>query len=588
MLQESNRNGIRNRLTWSRRRALGVAAAGTGAAFLAACGGGKNSSSSKSAATTAATSASANTSGAPAASAAAATRPAQAPAAAVTTPPPAAAAEQPVRGGTLRLGTWLNVLGIDPHIEVSVGLVQIARIYTYLGGFNTIDQTWNPVFADSVEQKSPQEFVFKLKKGVKFHNVTPVNGRECTAQDVVYSFQRARDLPQSQGAVFFKQYVDQMEAIDPYTFRLTTKTPYAETMYELGEWKKAIVAREAVEKFGDLSQNAIGAGPYIMEEYVKGDRLNLKRNPDYFDSKLPYPDKVTWVTILDQGTLLQAYKADKLDINGTLLTKLDFDDLKKNDKLVNVKYPGLHYGWFGVNVSVKPFSDKRVRQALWALVDRQQFIDKVGLGEGTPQAVLSNGLSFWVLSQDEIKPYVTPDIKKAKDLLAAAGYPNGFDMDLDTSGGVQLYIDHSDVLVPQLKQVGINAKPRLSELSSFLSNTLFKGNFNAVVLTGNPYETPNRPLDFYHKNGVSDLNWFHYDNPDINALIDAQKMELDNNKRQKLVKDAQKAIMEDAAPLISFFSPVVFDSYHKRVGGYDPTLRQYQIYRYTEYIKPNV
>jgi peptide/nickel transport system substrate-binding protein len=550
----------------SRRWVLGSGALGAGAAFAAACGGGSDDKKDSGAAQQQAT----------------ATGPAPA------GPISQATQETPVKGGTLRRGTYLNVLGIDPHIEVSVGLVQMAAVYTYLGGFNIVDQTWNPVFAQGVEQKSTQEFVFTLKKGVKFHNVPPVNGREVTAEDVKYSFERARDHPKSQGAAFFKQFVDKMEAVDPYTFRLTTKQPFAETLFELGEWKKAIVPREAVEKFTDLSQNAIGAGPFIMEEYVRGERLKLKKNPDYFDKNLPHLDALTWITILDQNTLLQAYKSDQIDINGTLLSKLDYDDLRRNDKLNNIKYPGLHYGWFGVNASVKPYNDKRVREALFLAIDRAQFIDKVGQGEGSPQAVLSNGLNFWALSQDEIKPYITPDLKKAKDLLTAAGYPNGFEMEIETSGGVQLYIDHAEVLVPQLAKIGVTAKLKLNDLSAFLADKLFVGKFNhAVVLTSNPYETPNRPLDFYHKNGVSELNWYHYDNPQVNALIDAQKVELDVNKRQKIVKDAQKAILEDAAPLTSFFSPTVFSSQHKRVGGSDPLLRTYQIFRYSEFIKPN-
>jgi peptide/nickel transport system substrate-binding protein len=227
-----------------------------------------------------------------------------------------------------------------------------------------------------------------------------------------------------------------------------------------------------------------------------------------------------------------------------------------------------------------------VRQALWLAIDRSQFIEKVFQGAGTPQAVLSNGLTFWALSQEEIKPYVTPDLKKAKDLLTAAGYPNGFDLTIDSSGGVQLYIDHLEVLTPQLKAIGVNVKTQLSDLPSFLSDKLFLGKFDAVVLTGNPNETPMRPLDLYHKNGVAGLNWFHYDNPKVNQLVDAQKAELDINKRQQLVKDAQRAILEDWAPLTTFVSPTLFLSYNKRVGGFDPTQRKYVYYTYSEYLKP--
>src|SRR5581483_7491961 len=137
-----------------RRWVLGGTAALGGAAFLAACGGSKKNEDSTTGAAQQAT----------------ATGPAPA------GPVSQATAETPVKGGTLRLGTFLNVLGIDPHIEVSVGLTQMGKVYTYLGGFNSIDQKFNPIFAQSVEQKSPTEFVFQLRRGVKFQNIAPVSG----------------------------------------------------------------------------------------------------------------------------------------------------------------------------------------------------------------------------------------------------------------------------------------------------------------------------------------------------------------------------------------------------------------------------
>lgn len=549
----------------SRRRAFGAGALGLGAAFLAACGGGddKDDTPSSSGASAQPT----TTGPAPAGAAAQAT----------------AASEAAVKGGTLRLGTFLNVLGIDPHIEVSVGLTQMQAVYTYLGGFNTVEQKYSPIFAETLEQKSPTEFVFKLRKGVKFHNVAPVNGREVTAQDVLYSFERFRDLPKAQNNDFFKSTVDKMEAVDPYTFRLTTKSPFADSLSELGGSQKAIVPREAVEKFTDLSTQAIGAGPFMFEDYAKGERLSVKRNPDYFDKGFPHLDAIKWTTVLDMNTLVQAYKSDQLDVNGALLTKLDYDDLRKNDKLNTSKRPALHYGSLGLNASVKPFDDKRVRQALWLGMDRAQFIDKVGLGEGTPMGVLNNGLSFWALSQDELKPYIGYDPKKAKDLLTAAGYGNGFEFDVETSGGVQLYIDHVEVMVPELKKLGITAKPKLSDLPAYLSDKLFKGAFNATVFTHNPYETPKIPLGFYHKNGIGALSWWHYDNPQVTAAIEAQAAELDVNKRQKLVKDAQKLILEDGGPMINFYSPTLFESANKRVGGFDFDLRLFRWFRQAEF-----
>jgi peptide/nickel transport system substrate-binding protein len=553
----------------SRRRMLaGAGAAGVGAAGLALVGCGDDDD---------------GGGGGPAGPTTAAPTPAQQGVATAAT----AAADKPVRGGTLRLGTWLNVLGIDPHIEVSVGLTQMSKVYSYLGGFSSTDQKFYPQLAESVETPSPTEFIFKLRKDVKFQNVAPVNGRALTAEDVLYSLQRFRDIPQAQNNDFFKTTTDKMQVIDQYTFKLTTKLPYAESLSEIGGIQKAIVAKEDVEAKKDLSVGGVGSGPFIIKDYEKGVKLNLERNPDYFDKDKPYPDKITWQTILDQSILLAAYKNDQLDINGTLLTKLDFEDLQKNNKLVNVKIPALHYGSLGMNASIKPFNDPRVRQAIYVGVDRKPFIDKVFLGEARVMGPLSAGLDFWALTAEQLKPYIGPDIQKAKELLSAAGYADGLSFDIETSGGVQLYIDHAEVLLSELKKIGINATLKLSDLPSYLSTKLFTGEFGATVFTHNPYESPKIPLGFYHKNGLGNGSWWHYDNPAVTAAIDKQAGEMDVQKRKQLVLDAQKLILDDYAPLLNFASPTLFNSYHKRVGGYDVNLRGYQAFRISEYINPN-
>ena len=569
----------------SRRRALGLAGSGATGIVLAACSSGNSNNSSGRSVTT-----SAGVGAPPAATGTAVSRSnggttAAGGSTAAGTP---AANESPVRGGTLRAGTYLNVLGIDPHISVSFELVWINKIYSRLGGYSSTNAKFNPIFAESVEQPSPTEFIFKLRQGWKFHNIAPVNGREQTAADILYSLQRFRDLPQAQGNDFYKSVVDTMEVPDPYTFRLTTKLPYAETLTELGNWQILIVPHEAVEKFGDLSQNAIGAGPFILDEYVKGEHIALKRNPDYGDKTLPYLDGYKAITILDPQTLLQAYKSDQIDINGATITKSDYEDLQKNNKLVNSKIPALYYGSFAMNASIKPYNDKRVRQALYVGIDRGQFIDKVGEGDGVPMGPLSAGLDFWALSQDELKPYIGLDVKKAKDLLAAAGYANGFDVTIETSGGVPLYISHANIMVSELKKLGINAKLNLTDLPSYLSDKLFKGDFDTTIFTHNPYETPKVPIGFYHKNGIGSGSWWHYDNEDISAAIDAENQEVDVNKRQQLVKQVQKMILDDAGPLLNLFSLTQYNSMNRRVGGFDLALRQWQYLRNSEYIRPTL
>jgi len=496
------------------------------------------------------------------------------------------AAETPVKGGTLRTGTSVAALGIDPHTAVGDGQPTVVKVYSYLGAYDNINQQYTLLNAESLEQPSDNEFIFKLRPGVRFHDIAPVSGREVNAQDVVYSFERFRDHPRAQGNAFYKTLVERMDAPEPGVFHVKTTTPYAEALSDMFGIQKPIIPREAVEKFGDLSINAIGAGPFMLDEYVRGERTVLKRNPNYLDPDLPHVDTIRQVTILDPNTLLQAFKSDQLDINGAELTKLDFDDLSRDDTLVTVRLPALYYGSLGVSVAVKPYDDPRVRQALYVGIDRRQFIDKIGLGEGSAMGPLNVGHEFWVISPEELKPYVGPDVKKARDLLSAAGYPDGFDMTL-TTGSIPSYTNHAEVLIPELKKIGINARLQTSEIGSYLTNVLRPGNFEATVFVHAAYDTPRIPLSHYHKGGLDGgVSRWRYDNPRVNALFDTQNGALDVNQRRQIILDLQRAILEDWAPMINLFSPMGYVAYHRRLGGYDPRLRSYQLFRYSEFLKP--
>lgn len=566
------------RRTILRGGAIGV----VGAAGLALVGcGGSSSSKSKSGGSTV------NSGGGGAVQTSAAVIPAARPAGVATSTP---AAENPVRGGTMRVGYQFAALGIDPHIETSVGLVTSSKLYSFLGALNINDNVWHPILSQSYEQPSNTEYLFHLRPNAKWQEIAPVSGRAVVADDVVYSFSRFRDLPQATRNGYFKTTVDQMTAVDANTFKLTTKVPYADTFGVLGVGdgvgpQTAIVAKEDVEKRGDLSNGGVGSGPFILDSYTKGEKTALKRNPNYFDSTLPYLDQWTQITITDNNTLLQAYKSDQLDLNGASITKLDFDDLSKNNNLVNQRVPTLGNGCFEMDAGSKPFNDPRVRQAVKIGMDRSQFINKIFFGEGTAAGAISSGLKFWALPLDQIKPYVGPDVQKAKQLMSAAGYPNGFDLDILTSGAISVYLDYANIVVPELKKIGINATLKVMDLPTFLSQHMYAGNFPSTVWVTNGYPTLQTPLFYYHKNGLGNGNWWHYSNDQASALIDQQSQELDANKRQQLVLQVQKMVLDDWAPHMPIIDGTGYSSYNKRLGGYDPLLASYQLLRYSEFIK---
>ncbi len=498
-------------------------------------------------------------------------------------------ASKPVRGGTLRLGSGTSVLGLDPHIETSIGLRAAAHIYSSLITYNPEKNEVGPRLSSKPEQPTAAELVFKLNPKAKFQNVAPVNGRAVTADDVKYSFERLRDLPQATRNGYFKNIVDKMEVLDATTFKITTKYPYAESFSELGLGggvgpSTQIVAKEDVEKRGDLSNGGIGSGPLMLDQYSKGEFTNLKRNPDYWEPDVPYIDAWKDQTITDYQVLLQAFKQDQLDINGAPITKLDLDDLNANKNIQTVKIPSLSNGCFEMDVSKPPFNDIRVRQAIKIGIDRTQFIQKIYYGEATPAGAMSSGLSFWALPQDEVKPYVTYDLQKAKQLLTAAGYPNGFDLEIISSNNPS-YQNFAEIVVAELKKLGINAKQSIYDIGVFVAQYMYVGKFPSAVWVTNGYPTLITPLNYYHKNGLGSGNWWHYDNAEVTSLIDQQFQEFDATKRKTIVQDIQRKVLADWAPHMPLVDGTDYAAYNKRVGGYDPLQRSFQYLRYTEFVR---
>jgi peptide/nickel transport system substrate-binding protein len=500
-----------------------------------------------------------------------------------------AAAGSPKPGGTIRSGVLISVLGIDPHIETSVGLNQACRIYSTLIAYDPDNNKVNPVLSESLEQPTTSEYVFHLRKDAKFQNIAPVNGRPVVAEDVKYSFERFRDLPQATRNGFFKTLVDKMEVIDDNTFKLTTKKPYVETFGVLGIGDgmgppTQIVAKEDVEKRGDLSNGGVGSGPYIVDKYSKGEFTGLKKNPDYWEKGLPYPDAWNTQTITDNQTLLQAYKSGQLDINGASLTKLDFEDLEKNDNFVTAKVQSLSNGCFEMDAGSKPFNDPRVRQAVKIGMDRSQFIDKIFYGEAKAAGAFSSGLSFWALPEAELEPFVKHDPQKAKELLASAGYPDGFDLEID-SASVSVYQDYAQIVVAELKKLGINAKQSLTDIGTFVAEHMYVGKFPSAVWATNGYPTLVTPLNYYHENGLGNGNWWHYKNDEVTALVDQQFEEFDAEKRKAIVLDIQRKVLSDWAPHMPLVDGLTYSSYSKKIGGYDPKKRSYQLLLHNEYVK---
>jgi peptide/nickel transport system substrate-binding protein len=254
--------------------------------------------------------------------------------------PPPANAKQPDRGGTFRIRMAQSPVHFDPHQTASAWtMVPLSFAYSRLimikPGTSIVPGT-QPIDSDlaqSWERVGETVYVFKLRPGVRWQPKPPVNGRELTADDVKYTYERFLATKGNPNRALLHM-VDKVEAPDKYTVKFTLKEPNAWFLNRLASTSTWIVARECVEKYGDLKtrESVVGTGPWMLERYEPGSKLSFVRNPNCFYPKLPYVDAVELSIIPDSNTAFAAFLAGKLDFGpeyGMTIRRADVAAAKK-------------------------------------------------------------------------------------------------------------------------------------------------------------------------------------------------------------------------------------------------------------------
>jgi peptide/nickel transport system substrate-binding protein len=540
----------------TRRRALkgGVALTGV-AALAAACGGDDDGPS----------------------SAGGASAPAGGTSAAATRTDPASVK----RGGVLRRGAAVSPVDVDVHVQ-PVGLSQqiTARMYNHIMKF-TPDLQIVPDLGESYEQPDPATYIWKVRQGVRFQNIPPVNGRPLVAADFTNSLQRLMDTP-SEYKSFLQDLTVAMETPDDRTFVYKGKEPSAPFLsIVIANPHGGIYPQEILAAFGDLKTRGVGTGPFILDSFKPTEKIVLRKNPDYWEKDLPYLDGMEWTIIPDQAALRAAFKAKQLDMNGATLTKPLLDEIKAGGGVEVISTPSLSTKFHMLGkVDRPPFNDMRVREAFDLVINRDTFIQRIAFGDGKPCGPVPWGHERYALPQEEIKAAYKTDVQKAKQLMSAAGYANGFDLVHTTVPSIQLWADLGAILQEQLRQINVRMTFDNTELGDYLANRLFKAEFQSMALGTNPYEEPDEFLSYFHSRGRSGINWSNYANAEVDNLINAERRELNTQKRQEIFMQAQRKILSEHGPWLALYNENLYTAYHNYVKNVPLALALSEAYVY--------
>lgn len=463
---------------------------------------------------------------------------------------------EPKRGGTLLVGLSADPAELDPHkTSLTAAWHVLEFVYDTLV---TTNEALEPVpaLAESWDiSDDGLTYTFNLRQGVTFHN-----GRELVAEDVKYSYERILDPETASPHSSDLESISEIEIPDDSTVVVTLNAPDSSFIAKLMGTSLAIVPKEVVEENGDLMQVMVGTGPFTFVEYVPNSVVKLEANPDYWEEGKPYVDAMEMQIIPDNTARTTALVTETVHfieyapVQDLPMLESDNDLVVTGDENTNIRY-------MAVNVSREPFDKPEVREAIAKVIDRGPIIDSAVFGAGTATNILFPE-TYWAGFASEIPE---PDIEGAKQLLADAGYPDGFKTTIHSWAQYPFLSNAAIVIQEQLKQIGIEAELDFQENAIYLEN-YFAGNFDLSVTGTSAYVDPN---DVVLANFITDgsNNGIGYSNPEMDELIEKGMEETDQEARAEIYKRIQEIILEDN-PWINLFIANQYEAMRSYVKGY--------------------
>ena len=480
------------------------------------------------------------------------------------------------QGGTFYYCLSAEPVSLDPaQLQESEGIAVGKAIYDGLMDNDPETMEITPAMADSYEVNDDATvFTFNLKKGVMFHN-----GRECTAEDFVYSWNRVVDPATASEVAYHlspvKGYdefqagtatsLEGVEAIDDYTFQVTLSYPYADFVYHTAHPALSPIPEEVVEEFGseNFSENPVGTGPFSFESWTHEQQVVTNRFEDYY-GQAAYLDSVVYKIYMEEETAYQDFKAGSL--NECQIPQGQFESAAADygDQAIFNPMLGIYY--YGMNMTAAPWKDnKALRQAMNYAVDRQTLCDVVMEGQRIPATgFVPMGIPGY---QSNAMPY-DYDKAEAEKLLTEAGFPGGqglpeLKLGYNTGGGHE---DPAQFIQGNLKDAGVNVTIEGYEWGSYLdlvqaAEVTF---FRMGWLTDYPImDNFLYPL-FY---STSTDNFTMYNNPEIDKMLDQARSTPDQEARFQLYQETERMVLEEA-PVIPLMFYKTSRVYGDGIGGY--------------------
>jgi peptide/nickel transport system substrate-binding protein len=472
-----------------------------------------------------------------------------------------AGAQAPKRGGILTSLIIEDPPGFSIHESATTSTVwPMMPCYSNLVLFDQLkaQETVDTVVPELAERWSWQDnhrnLVFFLRKNVRWHD-----GKPFTSKDVKYTFDVVREAPDAPAKFRLSPRkdwfanVEAIEAPDPYTVIFRLKRPQPSLLLMLAAGYSPVYPAHV--PVAELRQRCVGTGPFKVKEYVRGQYVELERNPEYFIPNRPLLDGLRYLIISERGTRLAALQAGRVDAFVPLeMTRAMAETAKKAVPALVVSETG-QLGSDNVVLNHKraPFDNVSIRRAINLAMDRDASVQAVRYGGAVVGAAfMPKPFGSWALSDKDLRRLPgyrgsAIDKAEARRLLAAAGYGPGkplrFEMVTRTS---PIYLDLASFVIDQFRQVGIDATLKQLDTTAWFPALARRDYLIGANLTAPGIDDPDVYLYENYKCGTS-RNYTDYCNEEVDRLIDAQSQELDRDKRLRIVLDIQRRLEADVA-----------------------------------------
>jgi len=487
--------------------------------------------------------------------------------------PSLAHAQKPKYGGTIKIGSFSNIDTLDAHNTTSIVACSIHNnIYNGLLKIVSSDGKsvdFQPQLAREWEIQGDRVHVFRLHKGVTFHNGDPL-----TAADIKWNLERVKDKQQAPIHAWKLELLEAIETPDSHTVKLSFSKPYPFLRVAFtGSTGRAatILSPRAVKERGKAyGRNPVGTGPFKFVEWKEADYILLEKNPSYWESdasggKLPYLDKVLIKIIIEPSTLVAALKTGEVDLINNVVPQF-VGDLRKDPKLTALSAVGGNWRTIHFNLAKEPFNDKALRKAVTFAIDRKEILDRVEFGEGIvahgPISPPMGGFYDPAFETGRNGQYF--DLEQAKTWMKQAKY-DGREV-LYLSGNAGTLPRQAEVIQAQLAKIGIKVKIELADFPTFRRRWFQERQWDMVQVQWDADLDPDETL-YPELHSGETWNAGKWVNKDFDLAVELARAEADFKKRKKYYEDSVRAILEDA-PVTILLHVNEQKIFHKYVKGF--------------------